>query len=163
MTTTYRVNVGQHIEPIPDIPGDKEENKGRTQTIGQGQTFVSQNDWYATKWPEKFTRMDGGVPVNGPFTSEKDMEEFRQWQEWKRLQQEPNKGQHIYPASSPPKEVTSPPTPPPLTAEEYEAALDRMSIDELRKHAAEESIDVRSARNKQELLRVIKASLEEHV
>lgn len=58
--------------------------------------------------------------------------------------------------SAPPKPVAQTPMNPPKDLAEYHQQLDKMNVKQLQDHAADEEIDVKGAKTREELLKILK-------
>ena len=113
------------------IQNDKDGNEV---TYVAPATFECEND-LAKRWPEKFERATFDEPPTDPF-SQKSGETFAEYQ--RRLNDEMSK----------------------RVADAHQrqlSTLDTMSLEELRKHCAEEEIDISGAESREQVLEVVKA------
>lgn len=161
--TRYELLAGEHIEPNPDKPGEFFK-------VIRGQVFESVNDWYAndvrdiqmgnlppdalTGWPEKFRKV--GEQTDNPFTWNPQKETIEQFTE--RVKGFSNAAGSTAPVS--------PPTPHPaqqsqgyMDEDSTLRDLENLSVKELQAQAHHAGIDLKGASKKEDILRIIKASL----
>ncbi len=127
------------------------DDKGKT--YRRGETLESPHDldrmFNKPGYPPKFQRdhehekVEASMPAAGTFVFNPSAESFEQFQERVKAAQKPNTS---------PSAPTSPPPPQPPRN------LEAMSEQDLRKLAEAEEIDLKGAKGKQEMIKVLKAA-----
>src|SRR5438105_12102344 len=166
MTTRYRVMAGQHIESDPE---GRKDTDGRPLDVKyeQGQVFASKTPDLHRRWPEKFSKIEEDLPENNPYLTmpapgETD-DEFKVRMERLRANPASNTSEDVVAAAArrgfDTLHTDSGRTPPPGKPVPGSEPLDSMSVQELRALAADEEIDLKGATKKDDILRLIKASV----
>jgi hypothetical protein len=124
----FKLLAGKYIHGKVETPEGLKKQK--VYTRGE---IIESNINLAEKWPEKFMRLpdeDGRMPANQPTPGIPS------------------------PHSAAPPRADKKPTP--ANVAEYHAGLDKMSVEELKAHAAEEEVDLKGANDKNQILRLLK-------
>jgi hypothetical protein len=166
----FKVLAGQHIEPDESLPPDT--------VTGLHPVRIYYTGHIVETWRDLEFKFNGGTPDTRKFERIYDdaptipgatEEEVRQFMEWKKAQaanlapSQPNgittvanQGKsEVQKAAEKGFNPATSNTPQPLN----QPTLDIMSVKELQDFAKEEEIDIRGAKTKEDLLRVIKAAL----
>lgn len=149
-TYTYRIIQGQHEERSPD---------GSPRLYRRGDTFESIQPRLADVWPEKFQRIHASVHNPNLETWNPEAETLEAFNA-RMLTKHPQAGAQIQQTAAP---VTNggavadpPPTVPNGGAKKNHSRLEQMSLKDLQSLAAEDEVDLKGAKTRDEVLRILK-------